>query len=301
MINRRHKDRLFSFLFGGEENKEWTLSLYNAVNGSDYADANQIEITTIEDAVYMGMKNDISFLLHGQMSLWEQQSSFNPNMPVRELMYMGKLYDKYIHRHGLNIYGKTTVELPLPKLVVFYNGTDRQEDDTLLRLSDAFAGGARAEESDIEVRVRMLNINKGHNRKLMEACRVLSEYAWFVQEMRDNAAEADIEAAVDRAIEAMPDDFQIKDFLTGNRAEVKDMCITEYNEEETMQMFKEEGKKEGRREGRKEGRREGRTEGEDRLGRLMDALFTQGRTDDARRAATDRTARNSFYEELHIV
>ena len=134
-INTDHKDRLFSFLFGKEENKEWTLSLYNAVNKTHYTDPEDIRITTIEDTIYMGMKNDLSFILFYVMNLYEQQSTFNPNMPVRQLMYAGKLYDKYIQINRLNIYGRKMIRLPIPKLVVFYNGTEERED-TVLKLSD---------------------------------------------------------------------------------------------------------------------------------------------------------------------
>ena len=97
-INREHKDRLFSVLFGEKGNKEWTLSLYNAVSHTDYTDPDIIEFTTMADAVYMGMKNDISFILCQVMNVYEQQSTYNPNMPVRQLMYAAKLYDKYIQQ-----------------------------------------------------------------------------------------------------------------------------------------------------------------------------------------------------------
>ena len=257
MITNKHKDRLFNFLFGREENKDWTLSLYNAVNHTDYTDSSEIEIMTIEDVVYMKMKNDISFLLHCYLNLYEQQSTFNPNMPLRELMYVGKLYDKYIHKHRLNIYGTKLISIPVPKLMVFYNGATDADDMMILRLSDAFPDTADGSESDIEVKVTMLNINHGHNRELMAACRPLAEYAWFIAEIRQNRKKSDIEAAVDKAIDDMPGDYLIRDFLIGHRAEVKDMCITEYNEAETMQMLKEEAHEEGRIEGHRTGLIEG--------------------------------------------
>ena len=83
--NREYKDRLFNFIFGREENREWTLSLYNAINGSDHTDASLIEFNTLGDVLYMGMKNDTSFILSNRMSVYEHQSSYNPNMPVRML------------------------------------------------------------------------------------------------------------------------------------------------------------------------------------------------------------------------
>lgn len=244
MINREHKDRLFSFLFGGKGKKEWTLSLYNAVNGTGLTDADAIEFTTIEDAVYMGMKNDLSFLLCRVMNVYDQQSTYNPNMPVRELMYAAKLYDKYIHQKKLNIYGKKLVRLPVPRLVVFYNGTEG-EDDQILKLSDTFDPAGEPDKADIEARVRMININYGKNEGLMAACRPLKEYAWLVDRIRRNRESLGLEEAVDEAITGMPGDFEIREFLIGHRAEVKDMCITEYNEAETLQMIREEGIEEG--------------------------------------------------------
>ena len=243
-INREHKDRLFSFLFGEKGKKEWTLSLYNAVNDTHYTDPDGIEFTTMEDAVYMGMKNDVSFILCQVMNVYEQQSSYNPNMPVRQLMYAAKLYDKYIHQRGLNLYGKKLARLPVPKLVTFYNGTEGA-DDRVLKLSDAFAPGTDAREADIEVRVRMININYGTDESLLTSCRPLKEYAWLIARIREHQQSMGIEEAVDRAIREIPEDFEIREFLIGHRAEVKDMCITEYNEAKTMQMIREEGREEG--------------------------------------------------------
>lgn len=254
MINTEHKDRLFGFIFGREENKKWTLSLYNAVNGSAYTDPDMIQITTMEDVLYMGMKNDVSFLIADTMNIHEQQSTYNPNMPVRELMYAAKLYDKYIHEHKLNIYGDTLVHLPIPKLVVFYNGI-RNRRDKVLELKDAFEpkktkkGNKKNKtdkikkkemDPDIAVKVRMVNINYGQNKELMEACKPLEEYAWLVQRIRKYREKFSIEEAVDQAINDIPKDFEIRRFLIGHRAEVKDMCITEYNEAETMELFKKQ-------------------------------------------------------------
>ena len=167
-INNEHKDRLFCFLFGSKSNKEWTLSLYNAVNGTSYTDPDEIEFTTIEDVVYMGMKNDLSFTLFSVMNIYEQQSTYNPNMPVRQLIYAGKLYNKYIQRNKRNLYGKKMIPLPIPKLVTFYNGIEGKEDE-VLKLSDAFGADKEAVEPDIEVKVRMVNINYGKNQGILGA------------------------------------------------------------------------------------------------------------------------------------
>ena len=259
--NRKHKDRLFTFLFGKKGNKAWTLSLYNAVNNTHYTDPDIIEFTTMEDAVYMGMKNDISFILCHVMNVYEQQSTYNRNMPVRQLMYAAKLYDKYIQQKKLNLYGKKLVRLPVPKLVAFYNGTEG-ENDQILKLSDAFIQAGNPAQADIEAKVRMVNINYGKNESLLSSCRPLQEYAWLVWQIRENQRTMGIEDAVDKAIQDMPENFEIQEFLIGHRAEVKDLCITEYNEAETMQMIREEGREQGREQG------------------MMELLATQVRTGD---------------------
>ena len=93
-VNEEHKDRVFKYLFGNPENRQWTLSLYNAVNGSKYENPEEIEYNTIEDAVYLGMRNDVSFIIVDELHLWEHQSTYNPNMPMRFLLYAAKLYEK---------------------------------------------------------------------------------------------------------------------------------------------------------------------------------------------------------------
>ena len=251
MISSKYKDRLFSFIFGRAERKDWTLSLYNAVNHSSYTNPDDITVMTMEDVLYMGMKNDLSFFVTNIINMYEQQSSYNPNMPIRKLMYASRLYDRYIHINRLNIYGTKLIPLPVPKLVTFYNGKEDKEDE-ILELKNAFRdkkGKLIDAEADIEVRVRMININYGRNKELMSACKPLLEYAWLIDMIRNNVKTMGIEDAVDKALDSMPDDFDIKMLLIANKAEVKQMCLTEYNETETMEMFREEGREEGLQEG----------------------------------------------------
>ena len=145
------------------------------------------------------------------------------------------------------------MRLPAPRLIEFYNGIEEQLEETILRLSDSFPEGA---VSDIEVTVRMINVNYGNNKELMKACKPLEEYSWLVAEIRKNNETKDKDgtsSAIDKAITAMPDDFLIKPFLEAHRAEVKGMLMEEYNEAEVLELTREEGKEEGRKEGRKEG------------------------------------------------
>lgn len=247
-MNRQYRDRLFKFIFGNPEHKEWTLSLYNAINGTNYTNPDDIQLTTIEDAVYMGMKNDTSFLVTEAMNFWEQQSTFNPNLPMRILIYAGMVYAKYVATSDdYYIYSSKQQKAPVPKCICFYNGTDKKSDRTILKLSDSFPEGS---DPDIEVKVTMININYGQNKELMEACRSLKDYSWFVDKIRSNKKKmGNLEAAVNAALAAMPNDSVIKSFLLENQAEVKRMCITEYNEEKVFAQQRNEGRAEGKIEG----------------------------------------------------
>ena len=247
-INTKYKDRLFNFIFGREENREWTLSLYNAVNGSDYTDASQIEFNTLSDVLFLRMRNDTSFIISDIMSVYEHQSTYNPNMPLRLLQYVGDLYGGYIAKHKLNKYGKKLINLPVPKLVVFYNGEKDTADESVLRLSDSFPEENK-KKADIEVTVRMVNINYGRNIELMKYCKPLEEYSWFVDEVRSNQNNHDLTTSVKLALDSMPKDYMIREFLVTNRQEVEGMLDTEYNEAEVMELFKAEGKEEGIEEG----------------------------------------------------
>ena len=281
---RDYKDRLFKFIFGNPENKAWTLSLYNAINGTGYSNPEDIQFNTISDAVYMRMKNDVSFIVAHEMNLWEHQSSYNPNMPMRFLIYGGRLYEKYIESSEYYQYSSTLQPIPRPVCICFYNGKKEQPEKQVLRLSDAYDG-----DGDVEVKVTMLNINYGKNKDLMDACEPLKEYAWLVDAVRRNQGEKmDLDAAVDAALEEMPDSFLIKPFLLENRAEVKSMFLTEYNEEKTLKKEREEGRQEGRLEGRNEGIDQTRVES---IKNIMDTMkmTAQQAMDALKITVTDRS------------
>ena len=268
--NREHKDRLFTYLFGAEENRAWTLSLFNAVAGTSYTDPSEITITTIREIMYLGAHNDLSFLMAGMMNLYEQQSTYNPNMPARMLEYLADLYAKLMADLNISKYSRRLNPLPVPKLVVFYNGTDAMPDEKILSLKDAFSN---PKESDVDVTVRMLNINLGHNRKLMASCKPLEEYAWLVAEIRKNVkrkkaalrnsarravkkgqepapkvpTKVILRYAIDRAIADMPEGFEIKHFLLVNQAEVNGMLLTEFDYDYEMRLIRRDEREEGER------------------------------------------------------
>ena len=274
-VNREYKDRLFKFIFGNPDKKEWTLSLYNAMNGSDYKNPEDISLNTIENAVYMGMKNDVSFLIADTFNFYEHQSGFNPNMPMRMLIYAGMIYDGYTETcDDYHRFSSIQQHAPTPKCVCFYNGMKETEDKIVLKLSDAFLPGSGP---DIEVRVTMININYGHNGELLKACKPLSDYSLFVYSVRENLKRTrHLETAIDLAIAEMAEDSIIKPFLISNRAEVKSMFITEYDEARTFAEQKAEGREQGLEEGRAEGRAEGEITGTMKTlkGLVRDGLLT---------------------------
>ena len=226
--NREYKDRLFRFVFGAKENEAYLLSLCNAVSGTDYTDVDDIEITTLSDAIYIKMKNDISFLIDSQMNLFEHQSTFNPNMPLRGMEYFAELYGNYVAENGLNIYVSSLQKIPTPRYYVFYNGTEKQPDVVKLKLSDAFQ--APDDSGEFEWTATMLNINYGHNQELLEQCQPLYEYAHFIKLVREHLKGMGVKEAIDLAIEEAREWECIGSFLYQCKSEVSVMLLTEFDE-----------------------------------------------------------------------
>ena len=247
VANRRYKDTVFRMLFSKKEN---LLSLYNAVTGREYEDAAALQIVTLENAIYMGMKNDLAFILETNIYLYEHQSTLNPNIPLRDLFYISIEYQKYINNRSL--YSSTLQKIPAPKFMVFYNGTDEVEDRVELKLSSAYEH--LSGEPDLELKVLMLNVNEGHNKELMEHCRLLQEYARYVAKVREYAVRMDLNDAVECAIEACIKEGVLVDFLRENRSEVKMLSILEYDEEWEKKKLRKAEYEAGREEGIETGR-----------------------------------------------
>jgi len=244
--NPKYKDRLFCLLFGDEKNKQNIISLYNALNGTNYSGEEAVEVTTIHDVIYINMKNDVSFIVDSHMSLFEQQSSINPNMPLRGLMYFGNLYDSYIESRELNIYGSKLVMIPTPQYYVLYNGKAEAPAMSELKLSDAFVKASP--KGMFEWTATFVNLNKEKNEALLEKCKPLAEYMVLVNCIRDNEAKGMLfEDAVDDAVRYCIANNVLKEFLVAHRAEVISVCLTEFNEKVFVDSIKEEGRVEGER------------------------------------------------------
>lgn len=213
----------------------------------------------MEGAVYMGMKNDVSFVLESSLNLYEHQSTYNRNMPLRYLIYVAGHMDKLVGKKDR--YAASQVKIPTPRFVVFYNGKEKQEDSEILCLSDAFV--EPTDNPELELKVLMLNVNAGHNRELMEKCRPLYEYSLFVQKVRENREikEMSIEEAVTKAVDECIAEDILKDLLVAQKSEVAAMAIFEYNEEEERAVMLEYERECARSKGLDEGRSAGRIEG----------------------------------------
>ena len=207
--NRNYKDTVFRKLFSDRRN---LLSLYNAINGTAYIDETKLEIVTLENAIYMGLKNDLAFIIDTNLFLYEHQSTYNPNMPLRDLFYISGEYQKLVDR-WTNC------------------------------LSESYEN--QQGEPNLELKVVTININRNCNRKLMEQCRILGEYAQYVEKVRKNAETMSLDVAVKEAVDECIQKGILADFLRVNRAEVIAMSIFEYDKEEEEQKLQATYEKQG--------------------------------------------------------
>ncbi len=243
--NPQYKDRLFKFIFGRntEESKRWLLSLYNALNGSSYTDISDLKLTTIENIIYVTMKNDVSFLIGEEINLYEQQSTYNPNMPLRGLMYFAQLYQMILSERRKDLFGHSLVKIPSPRFVVFYNGTADKADTVKLRLSDAFESPSSSGE--FEWTATMVNINAGHNSPLQKSCKALYDYSSYVAKVRTNLATMPKTQAVDKAVNDSIKENLLDGFFKRQKMEVLNMSLTEFDQEEYDRNRRQEGYEEG--------------------------------------------------------
>ena len=242
-LNRKYKDVLFRKLF---HNKQDLLDLYNALNGSTYTNPEELEVVTMEDVIFMKMKNDLSFIIGNSINLYEHQSTWNPNMPLRGLLYFAQQFEGLISARGDDIYGKRRIELPTPVYIVFYNGSDMHTDNVMLYLSDSFSAGQGS--GCLECTCEVLNINRGYNAALMEKCHRLWEYSELSAEIEDNIREGmSREEAVETAIDTCIKQGILTDILLKEKAEVTRMLLTEYDEKKHLRNTFMEGREEGRK------------------------------------------------------
>ena len=248
LINPKYKDSLFRMLFGRDtsESKQNLLDLYNALNGSHHTDLDNIKLYMLEDVMYINYKNDVSFIVNNELNLYEHQSSINPNMPLRGLIYASKEYSKYMKEYNLDAYSSRLIKIPTPKYVVLYNGKASYPEKTILKLSDMFI--KEDDSGDYEWTATVLNINNGYNSNLKNICAALKDYTDFIELIRYNQTvlgmddKHAVNTAIDKTLKKKNSLYKI---LSSSRAEVTEMFLCEFDQELHDKTLLEQGIEQG--------------------------------------------------------
>ena len=199
----------------------------------------------------------MSFLFDKTLSLYEHQSTYNPNMPLRGFLYFADLYRQLI-KDNERIYSKYIVKIPAPRYIVFYNGDKKDMPERVKELYLSAAFDSPADSGKFEWTATMVNINPGMNPELLDRCETLGGYVTFVDKVRTYNKSMPLTDAVDQAVDECVEDGVLEEFFSKHRREVRNMVLTEFDEEKYLKMMREEERAEGRAEGREAGLAEGR-------------------------------------------
>lgn len=253
MANKEYKSDVFSMLL---QDKKRAMEIYNAINGTDYDDPELVEMTTLDDKSFsLTVRNDASFILDANLSLYEHQSTYCPNMPLRDLLYFASIIQKQIKAQKRDIYGGRILKIPVPHFVVFYNGKENAPDQYDLRLSDAFE--KETKNPEIELVCHVYNINNRKNVPLLSKCQTLREYMYFVDMVRkNNEISGNLEDAIEKAINQCMEENVLRDFLAQHREEVMHVMTLDYTFERRLEMQRAEAIEDGERIGKEIGKEE---------------------------------------------
>ena len=242
--NREVLSDVFSMLLEYPAN---ALDVYNALNGSDYKDPELVTIVKLKLGISLSVRNDASFIIGETLNFYEHQSTYNPNMPLRHLIYYVDYMKDWVKINNKNLYGKSRIQLPTPRFVVFYNGAQDRPDIEEMRLSSSFLPATeKGMKGDIELVCRVYNINSGHNAKLIGTSKVLWSYGHLVDKMRMKCTEGrTLEEAIDESIEECIDENVLKEFLLERRDEVRKIMKLDFTWERREQLIREEEFQEG--------------------------------------------------------
>lgn len=261
-LNRNFKASIFSDLFS---NPDILRELYCALEGVTLPDNIPVTINTLEDVLFMDQINDISFEIDGKLViLIEHQSSINPNIALRLLMYIARVYEKITD--DKNLYSEKQIPVPRPEFFVLYNGKAPYEEQAVLKLSDSFEkltslGITEKETPALELEVKIININDGKNNELVEKCKTLAHYRAFVSKVREFEKEANShQEAVKKAIYYCRDHDILKEYLENKASEVLNMLITEWNWDDAKEVWQAEALEKGYEQGIEKGLEKGRME-----------------------------------------
>ena len=233
-VTSKFKDNVFCMLYRDKRN---LLELYNALNNSDYTNVDDLQVTTLNGGSYMKYKNDASFLLCMSLYMFEQQSSKNPNMPLRFLHYVSDVFRELFSNSMLH--RRSMIKIPVPHFVTFYNGLEKWiEDEDEIRLSDMYE--IPTDNPELELKVRVININKDVH--ILNKCKTLRDYVTFVNKVRFKMGVEgdDVRIAVTEAMDECIDEDILVDFFEQHREEVVEVSIYDYDEEEVRRVLAEE-------------------------------------------------------------
>ena len=241
--NKKYKDTVFTRYFSDE--KKLRL-LYNALEYTNYGEETKVNIITLEDILFMNQKNDICFTIDNKfILLLEHQSTINNNMPLRCLLYIAREYEKLIDKNI--IYRSTLQKIPTPHFYVLYNGVRKYPKEKTLKLSDAFL--ASQNPIELELYVKVININYEENHAILQQCQYLKEYSYFISIVRTYLKKGfELNKAIIKAVKICINENVMKEFLEKNSSEVINMLFTEFDMDTAIKIWKEEGKDEGKKE-----------------------------------------------------
>ena len=233
-VTSKFKDNVFCMLYRDKKN---LLELYNALNNSAYTNVDDLQVTTLNGGSYMKYKNDASFLLCMSLYMFEQQSSKNPNMPLRFLHYVSDVFRELFSNSMLH--RRSMIKIPVPHFVTFYNGLEKWiEDEDEIRLSHMYE--IPTDNPELELKVRVININKDVH--ILNKCKTLRDYMTFVNKVRFKMGVEgdDVRIAVTEAMDECIDEDILVDFFEKHREEVVEVSIYDYDEEEVRRVLAEE-------------------------------------------------------------
>ena len=287
--NREYKSDVFGMLM---EEPEYALNVYNALNGTNYTNPQLVEMKTLEKGISLTVRDDAAFIIGADLNIYEHQSTYNKNMPLRCLLYLADILKPIVK--GKDIYGSRLVEIPTPRFVIFYNGSENRPEVEIQKLSDAYRHG---EDYALELICTVYNINPDNNNNLKNDSHVLKEYSIFIEKVRELAKQGD-ETPIEHAIDYSIKNDILKEFLEKRKDEVLKNMTLDMTFEAREKIIRQEEYEAGEAAGKAKGKAEGKAEGEAKLAQLISKLISLGRDDDVSRAASDKVAREALYKEF---
>lgn len=291
--NREVKNSVFVDLFYADETaEENVISLFNAIHSTPLPEGTIIRRFKVDTTIYMNFQNDISFDTGGKMLIFgEHQSTINKNMPLRSLMYVGRAYEQIVASRDR--YKKELVSLPTPEFYTFYNGRQKWDKETELKLSDAFM--VKENTPMLDLKVKVINIRPEMHHEILDKCPVLKEYSAFIDTVQKYQAMA-VEDPYKKAILECMENGILVDYLRRKGSEVVNMLVAEYDYEMDIEVQREEAFENGKQSGIEEGKELGLKAANE----LYTKLKQLGRTDDILRAIEDDAYREKLLKEFKL-